>query len=148
MKYIYDICTWASQVLLVVKNLPATAGDIRDTGSIPGSGRSPRGWHDTLFDHSITFLSKLEQRLEPVCGGPSATNTTNPSIGPGVCIQQIGTIYIWSSHDNWGSVARRVSHWPLGNLCVNVRTPLWKTGRRKMASSCSVKGEFGDGPIL
>ena len=26
--------------MLVVKNLPANAGDIRDTGSIPGSGRS------------------------------------------------------------------------------------------------------------
>ena len=25
----------------VVKNLPANAGDIRDAGSIPGSGRSP-----------------------------------------------------------------------------------------------------------
>ena len=32
---------WASQVVLVVKNPPANAGDIRDTGSIPGSGRSP-----------------------------------------------------------------------------------------------------------
>ena len=26
---------------LVVKNLPASAGDIRDVGSIPGAGRSP-----------------------------------------------------------------------------------------------------------
>ena len=25
----------------MVKNLPASAGDIRDLGSIPGSGRSP-----------------------------------------------------------------------------------------------------------
>ena len=33
----------ASQVVLVVKNLPANAGDIRDEGSIPGSGRSPGG---------------------------------------------------------------------------------------------------------
>ena len=31
----------ASQVALVVKNPPATAGDVRDTGSIPGLGRSP-----------------------------------------------------------------------------------------------------------
>ena len=30
-----------SQVALVVKNLPANAGDIRDMGSIPGLGRSP-----------------------------------------------------------------------------------------------------------
>ena len=28
---------------LVVKNLPANAGDIRDTGLIPGSGRSLGG---------------------------------------------------------------------------------------------------------
>ena len=32
---------WASQVVLVVKNPPANAGDARDSGSIPGSGRSP-----------------------------------------------------------------------------------------------------------
>ena len=31
----------ASQVALVVKNSPASAGDVRDVGSIPGSGRSP-----------------------------------------------------------------------------------------------------------
>ena len=32
---------WASQVALVVKNLPTSAGDIRDSGLIPGLGRSP-----------------------------------------------------------------------------------------------------------
>ena len=31
----------ASQVALVVKNLPANAGDTRDVGLIPGLGRSP-----------------------------------------------------------------------------------------------------------
>ena len=35
----------ASQVVLVVKNPSANAGDIRDMGSIPGSGRSPEGGH-------------------------------------------------------------------------------------------------------
>ena len=29
----------------MVKNLPATAGEVRDAGSIPGSGRSPGGGH-------------------------------------------------------------------------------------------------------
>ena len=28
-------------VVLVVKDLPASAGDLRDVGSIPGLGRSP-----------------------------------------------------------------------------------------------------------
>ena len=32
---------WASQVVLVVKNPPANAGDIWDAGSNPGLGRSP-----------------------------------------------------------------------------------------------------------
>ena len=35
-----------SQVVLVVKNLPANAGDIKDVGSIPGLGRSPGKEHD------------------------------------------------------------------------------------------------------
>ena len=35
------IINWASQVALVVKNLPANAGDVREVGLVPGSGRSP-----------------------------------------------------------------------------------------------------------
>ena len=42
----------ASQVLLEVKNLPANAGDIRDVGLIPGSGRSPGGWHGHPLQYS------------------------------------------------------------------------------------------------
>ena len=37
---------------LVVKNLPASAGDIRDTGLIPGSGRSPGGGHGNPLQYS------------------------------------------------------------------------------------------------
>ena len=36
----------ASQVTLVVKNLPGDAGLVRDAVSIPGSGRSPGVRHD------------------------------------------------------------------------------------------------------
>ena len=35
----------ASQVGLVVKNSPASAGDIKDEGLIAGSGRYPGGGH-------------------------------------------------------------------------------------------------------
>ena len=35
----------ASQVVLVVKNLPDNAGDVRDTYLIPVLERSPRGGH-------------------------------------------------------------------------------------------------------
>ena len=41
-----------SQVVLVVKNLPANAGDIRDAGLIPGSGRSPGEGHDNPLQYS------------------------------------------------------------------------------------------------
>ena len=42
----------ASQVVLVVKNLPANTADLRDTGSIPGSGRSPGGGHGNPLQYS------------------------------------------------------------------------------------------------
>ena len=44
--------TWASQVALVVKNPPASAGDIRDTGSIPKLGRSPREGNGNPLQYS------------------------------------------------------------------------------------------------
>ena len=43
---------WVSQVAVVVKNLPANAGDIRDTDLTPGSGRSPGGGHGNPLQHS------------------------------------------------------------------------------------------------
>ena len=36
---------------LVVKNLSANAGDIKDTGSVPGLGRSPGGEHGTPLQY-------------------------------------------------------------------------------------------------
>ena len=40
------------QMVLVVKNLLANAGDTRDTGLIPGLGRSPGGGHGNPFQYS------------------------------------------------------------------------------------------------
>ena len=78
-----------SQVILVIKNLLANAGDVRDTGSIPGSGRSPEGgpghllqqsclenpvdrgdWLDTVFRiaKSWTQLKRLSAQHSTVCG--------------------------------------------------------------------------------
>ena len=45
-------CLWPSQVALVVKNLSANADDVRDVGSIPGSGRFPGGGHSNLLWYS------------------------------------------------------------------------------------------------
>ena len=42
----------ASQVALVVKNLPANAGNVRDVGSVPALGRSPGGGHGNPLQYS------------------------------------------------------------------------------------------------
>ena len=36
----------------MVENLPANAGDTEDSGSIPGSGRSPGGGHGKPLQYS------------------------------------------------------------------------------------------------
>ena len=39
-------------MVLVVKNLPANAGEAKDVDSIPGSGRSPGGGNDNPLQYS------------------------------------------------------------------------------------------------
>ena len=46
----------------MVKNPPANAGDIRDTGSIPGSGRTPGEGHVT---HSSILVWTIPWTEEP-----------------------------------------------------------------------------------
>ena len=52
---------WSNgKVALMVKNLSANAEDIRDVGSIPGSGSSPGEGHGNLLQYS--FLENLIDR--------------------------------------------------------------------------------------
>ena len=54
-------CLYAApKVSLMVKNLPANARDVRDTGLIPVSGRFPGGGHGNPLQHSC-----LENPTEP-----------------------------------------------------------------------------------
>ena len=62
MGYIPYPGAWASQVVLVVKNLPTNAGDSRDLGSIPGFGRSPGVGSAT---HSSILAWKIPWTEEP-----------------------------------------------------------------------------------
>ena len=52
----------ASQAAQVVKNSLANAGDIRDVGSIPGMGRSPRegknAAHSSILDWEIPWAEE------------------------------------------------------------------------------------------
>ena len=43
---------YGALVVQLVKNLPANAGDIRDVGSIPGSGRSPEEGNGNPLQYS------------------------------------------------------------------------------------------------
>ena len=49
---VVSICPGAFRVVLVGKNLPANAEDKRDTGSIPGSGRSPGAGHGNPLQYT------------------------------------------------------------------------------------------------
>ena len=49
---------WASQVALAVRNLPANAGDVRDTGLILESGRSPGEGNGSSLQCSCLEKSK------------------------------------------------------------------------------------------
>ena len=51
-----------SQVALLVKNLPANSGDLRDTGSIPGSGRS---LEEGMATHSSILTWRIPWTEEP-----------------------------------------------------------------------------------
>ena len=50
--FVLGMVKQGSQVVVVVKNPPANAGDIRDMGSIPGLGRSRGGGHGNPFQYS------------------------------------------------------------------------------------------------
>ena len=64
------------QVALVVKKLPATAGDIRDTGSIPGSGRSPGEGNGNLLQYSCLENPMDRAWQATVHGGHKESNRT------------------------------------------------------------------------
>jgi len=49
-------------VMLVVKNLPGNAGDIRESGLIPGSGRSPE---EGTATHSSILAWRIPWTVEP-----------------------------------------------------------------------------------
>ena len=47
-------------MVLLVKNLRANAGDVRDRVSVPGSGRSPGGGHSNPLKYSCS-VSPIEE---------------------------------------------------------------------------------------
>ena len=99
---------WASQVVLVVKNLPANAGDERDVGLISGLGRFPwrRKWQPTPVFLPGEFRG---QRSLVGCSpwGYTELDMTDPAhshiLGPCCCM------WAFSSCSKW---------WPLSSCGV------------------------------
>ena len=55
----------------MVKNPPASAGDIRDSGLIPGSGRSLGGGHGNLLQHLAWRIPWTEEPARLLRGAES-----------------------------------------------------------------------------
>ena len=77
----------ASQVVLVVKNPPAITGDIRDSGSTPGSGRCPGGENGNPLQYSCLG--------NPKDGGD--WRATVQEVGQNLVTEQQGILSIWGA---------------------------------------------------
>ena len=58
--FLQELYLWFP-VALVVKNLPANAGDIRDSGSIPESGRYPGEGNGNSLQYSCMGNPRTEE---------------------------------------------------------------------------------------
>ena len=64
-------------MMLAVKNLPANVGEVRDTGLIPGLGRSSGGRHDKPLQYSC-----LENPMDRGAWWASAHGVTKSQTQP------------------------------------------------------------------
>ena len=58
--WLFICIMYNKKLALAVKNQPADTGDVKDTSSIPGSGKSPGGEHDNPLQYSC--LAKPMER--------------------------------------------------------------------------------------
>ena len=93
----------------MVKNLPANAGDTRDPGLIPGSGRSPAGRNDNPLQYS--YLEKSHGRRSLA------------GYSPWGCKKSHTRLRQLSMH---GRGEREVEHPSLGSLLSSPRTQVAK----------------------
>ena len=67
---------WGFPAGAVVKNLPANAGDPRDVGSIPGSGRSPGVGGGNPLQYSCLEISMDRGTWQATIHGVTESDTT------------------------------------------------------------------------
>ena len=75
---------------LLVKNLPANAGDIRDADSIPGWGRSPGGGHGNPLQYFCLENPMDREAWQATVHGVGTAEVTEQA-----CMQEEGEVVDW-----------------------------------------------------
>ena len=70
----------------MVRNLPANAGDKRDTGSIPGSGRSPGEGNGNPLQYSCPENPMDRGAWRAMVHGVAESNMTEATLAPTVLL--------------------------------------------------------------
>ena len=85
----------ASHVVLVVKNPPPSAGDIRDVGSIPGSGRSPGEGNGNPLRYSCLENPMDRGAWWATVHGVARSCTWLSNFAPSICIYVYMYTYVY-----------------------------------------------------
>ena len=114
MQRVKNSLTWhlKSLQVLVVKNLPAKAGDISNAGSIPGSGRSPGGGNGNPLSYSCLenpMGRGAPGRLQSI--GPHSVGHNWSDLAHTHDIGPIHPSYIISCQDLWTPTAKIFLPW-------------------------------------
>ena len=131
----------ASQVLLVIKNLPANAGDLRDKGSLSGSGRSPGGGHGNPLQYSCLENPMdrgawwaVVHKVRKSGTWPKWLGTPQGSLEAPICswlVSSDGSLGLLLASEGWVGAVQwdwALSPWVLSCLRVDnvrVKSPCW-----------------------
>ena len=108
-------------MVLVVKNPPANAGDVRDTGSIPGSGRSPGEEHGNPLQYS-----SLENLMDRGAGwatvhGVAKSQTQLKRLSMHACIVALQMLLLSAAQQSGPTILTHIS--PLFWISFPFRSP-------------------------
>ena len=90
------IHTTTSQVALVVKNLPANTGDVRDVGLIPGSGRSLGGGQGNPLQYSWLENPMDRGAWQTTVHGVAKSQTQLKRLSTRMVSLQTVNVHLWS----------------------------------------------------
>ena len=118
----------ASQMMPVVNNLPANAGDVRDAGLIPGLGRSPGRGHGNLFQYSC-----LKNSIDSGVHGVAQSRTRLKQLSTAHKHGCFGLgCYSKTPHVGWLVNNRNLFSYSSGGWKSKSRVPAWQASGEKL----------------